>query len=115
MAFERHYKDKDLDSIKNKCVCYMYYDAILILDDGAMINGIIVQVDDRNVGMLVGEDMQVNDDDMNRKTDNRYNKYRRYGRRNYPINEINRVGLLPYPIYPGYPPYPIYPYPFLGV
>lgn len=117
MAFERFYEERDLKSIKNKCTCYLYYDAILVLDDGSMITGIIEEVDDQNVGILVGQDMHVDEDeerDMSRQPMgyNRYNRYRRYGRRNYPINRINRVGLLPYPIYPVYPPYPIYPYPF---
>lgn len=98
----------------------MYYDAILILDDGTMVNGIIEQVDDRNIGILIGQDMQINEDDkdMNRQPNrryNRYNKYRRYRRRNYPIDRIYGVRPLPYPIYPGYPPYPVYPYPFLGI
>lgn len=112
MDFERFYDDRNLDSIKDKCRCYMYYDAILILDDGSMVNGIIQEVDDMNVGILVGEDMQVDEEDMNRQPNygrNRHNRYRRFRRRNYPLGGINRVGLMPYPIYPVYPPFP-YPY-----
>ena len=117
MAFVRYYEEENSDSIKNKCICYMHYDAVLLLDDGTMINGIISKVDDENVSMLVGEDMQADDEseNMNRQPEGRYNrykKYRKYGRRNYPINRINRVLPVPYPIYPVYPYYPIYPNPF---
>ena len=139
MNFNREYEMRP-DSIKNKCTCYLFFDAILVLDDGKMVNGIIEKVDDDNVGMLVAEDMQIDEENpmntpannaMNNPMNNNsmnmnsnmsrqprpgfggYNRYRRYGRRNYPINRINRVGLVPFPIIPPiYPPYPIYSYPY---
>lgn len=76
MAFERFYEDRDSNSIKNKCTCYLYYDAILVLDDGSMITGIIEEVDDKNVGILVGQDMQVDDEDydMNRQPNRPHNR-----------------------------------------
>lgn len=134
MNFDRKYEMRDLESIKNKCTCYLYYDAVLVMDDGRMVNGIIEKVDDENVGMLVAEGMEVDEENamnnmgsnmnnsmnnpmnmnsnMSRQPRPGFNRYRRYGRRNYPIGRINRVGLVPFPIVPPiYPPYPIYPYP----
>lgn len=108
---------RDVDTVKEQCKCCLFYHAVLMMKDGTMMDGIIEEVNDDNIVILVGEDV-VNDEsekDMKRQPPggfNRPNRYRRFGPRRYPIGGIGGVGILPYPVVPPiYPPYP-YPYPY---
>ena len=111
---------RDLHSIKEECKTYLSYHAVLIMDDGSTLDGIIEGVDDNSdeIVVLAGEDVVIDDnnaDNMSRQQPmgyNRPNRYRRFRRRRFPINRIIRLELLRYPfIYPIYPyPYPFFPY-----
>lgn len=108
---------RDSNSIKEQCKCNLFYHVVLMMNDGRMMDGIIEEVNDDNITMLVGEDIvdDLEDQGITRQPPgrpNRPNRFRRFGRRNYPINVIGGIGLLPYPYVPPiYPPYP-YPYPY---
>ena len=105
-------------SIRDKCKEYQSYHAVIIMDDGTTVDGIIENINGDEIIMLVGEDVLASENDQSRQPPggyNRPNRYRRFRCRNYPIRGINRIGLLPYPYIPpvytfpyGYPYYPIF-------
>lgn len=110
---------RDLNSIKEECKEYSSYHAVLTMNDGSTLDGVIEGLADDDIIMLVGEDVIIggNGDNMTRQQPmgyNRPNRFRRFRRRRFPINRINRLELLRYPyILPLYPypyPYPYYPY-----
>ena len=97
------------------CKKHRYYQATLVMIDGSTFDGIIEDVDEDNVTLLVGED--VIDQEMEEQPDKQrqYGGYgprrrqRRYRRRNLPLANLAQLALLSYIIPPAYP-YPYYPY-----
>lgn len=113
MLSEMESSYKSSRPIMDQCKSYLTYHVILVLDDGSSLDGIIQEVSDSGVHMLVGEDMMVDESKktMMRQPPGGFNRFRRFRHRNFPFGRINRIGLVPYPIYPLFPPVP-YPYPF---
>ena len=106
-----NYRKSEDNSIIDMCKCHLFYHVYITLADGSVVDGIIREVNDDNIEILVAEDMEDANDSMNRQPPRR-NRYRRYRPRRYRPNAIYNVGLVPYPIYPPvlfYPPFfPIY-------
>lgn len=118
MEFER---DSYYSDLHDKCKRCMFYHATLTMKDGSTLDGIIENVDNDRIIVLVGEDVMEPDDD------NENDNHRQYGRRRYPRRRFRRfrrqafplatlaaLSLLPYPYvappYPYYNPYyPFYP------
>lgn len=110
MSNQKMYDQKMYDD----CMAMMNYHALLRMQDGREIDGIIESVDPDNVNVLMGEDVIMRDDDDNRQTFNNPRRYRRFRRERFPLSSLLALSLLPYPYYaPPYPyaaPYPYYPY-----
>jgi hypothetical protein len=121
MALERDYYYVNLGDMHDQCQKHMYYHVTLVMTDGSTHDGIIENVDDNNITMLVGENV------MEKEAENEPNQQRQYGgyghfynrprfmryrRRVFPFANLAELALLPYIAPPIYPyPYP-YPYPY---
>ncbi|MGP7817106.1 hypothetical protein [Niallia sp. 01092] len=89
------------------------YHVMVTLQDGQTVDGIIENVDNNGVSMLVGEDVHEETD----QPDRQYGggapyrrRFRRFRRRFFPLAALTALALFPY-YYPPYPyPYPYYPY-----
>ncbi|MBX9137558.1 MULTISPECIES: hypothetical protein [unclassified Clostridium] len=109
---------RDSESLYDECKrCISYY-SLVTMSNGSMLEGIIEEVNNDSVNILVAEYVYEDDykEEMNRQQSMEYRQrggFRRFGRRNFPINNINRVRPVRFPyIIPFYPyPYP-YPYPY---
>jgi small nuclear ribonucleoprotein (snRNP)-like protein len=108
-------------NVHDECKKNLYYHVILTLKDGKKIDGIIQNVDNENIDMLVGEDVMEGETesttDMQRQGGYHYgppNRYRRFRQRRFPFAALAGLSLLSYPYYvqPPYPYsyYPYYPY-----
>ncbi|UOQ91592.1 hypothetical protein MUO14_13595 [Halobacillus shinanisalinarum] len=98
----------------SKCEKYKYYHVLITLSDGASIDGIIVNVNDDGITVLVSEDVMV-DDNGNEVESRQFNDYgygygrrrgRRFRRLAFPLAALASLALYPY--YRPYSPY--YPY-----
>lgn len=120
MEFEREDSYRDLQNLHDKCRKCMYYHVNLTMTDGSAIDGIIENVDQDRIIMLVGEDVmeQENEDEDNMQRQyssyghpRRRRRFRRFRRKAYPLATLAALSLLPYPyIAPPYPYYQYYPY-----
>lgn len=115
---------RDNESLYNECKkCISYY-SVIVLSNGARLEGIIEEVINDSVSILVAEDVMESEyeNEMNRQQYMGYRqpgRFMRFNRRRFPMNNINSARVLrfpytipPYPVYPySYPyPYPYYPY-----
>lgn len=101
---------RDLRNMKDECKKHLYYHITLTMTDGNTFDGIIENVDEDMITMLVGEDV------MEEESENPYNEQRQYGygrprrrfrrfrRRKFPFGTLAALALLPY-IAPAYYPY----------
>lgn len=120
MEAEREDTYRDLQSVHDKCRRSLYYHTNLTMTDGSTIDGIIENVDQDRIIVLVGEDVidRGDDDEQQRQyhpgygRPNRYPmRFRRFRRQAYPLASIAALSLLPYPyIAPPYPYNPYYPF-----
>jgi hypothetical protein len=83
------------------------------MTDGSVVDGIIEDVDNDSIVVLVGEDvMEQDDNEPNNQQRDFYRRprrrYRRFRRRRFPLGNLAALSLLAYPFYA--PPYPYYPY-----
>lgn len=93
-----HYRDMD---IQNICKKYMNYHVVGQMSDGTQMSGILQNMDDEGVTMLVPEDVDDDSDDM------RYGGYGGYGRRRFRRFRRRR---FPYTVFvfPFFIPFPYY-------
>ncbi|CAM2077323.1 MAG: LSM domain-containing protein [uncultured Clostridium sp.] len=112
---------RDNESLYNECKkCISYY-SVIVLSNGAKLEGIIEEVINDSLSILVAEEVMESEyeSEMNRQQYMGYRqqgRFRRFNRRRFPMKNINseRPIRFPYiiPFYPVYPyPYP-YPYPY---
>lgn len=90
---------KDYDYLYNKCEDLLNYHVILRMKDDNIIDGIIVELDEDSVVVLVGEDV-FDDDNCNERRPRR--RYRRFRRRRFPLLGLAAISLLPYHYYYPY-------------
>jgi hypothetical protein len=97
--------------IKHQCRKYMNYHVQAKMQDGSEIEGIITDMDENNVTMLVPEeiDEEESDDSTSRQYGYGRRRFRRFRRLLFPL--LNFLFFRPYPYYYPYP-YPYYPYPY---
>lgn len=98
------------EDIKNQCREYMNYHVQAKMQDGSDIEGIITDMDENNVTMLVPE--EIDEEELNDGTNRQYGGYgrrrfRRFRRFRFPL--LNFLFLRPYPYFY---PYPYFPYPY---
>lgn len=115
MEFERDNSYRDLQELHDKCSKCMMYHVKLTLTDGSTFDGIIENVDQDRIIVLVGEDVMdqgnQNQPNMQRQYYH-YNygypgmRYRRFRRQAYPLATLAALSLLPYPNF--VPPYPYF-------
>lgn len=105
---------KDLKYLHDECKRCMSYHTILTMTDGTTFDGIIEDVDNDRVIVLVGEDImeQEGGEQFDKQQRQPYSygrprrRFRRFRRRNFPLNAIAALSLLQYPyIAPLYPYY----------
>lgn len=119
MSFERNDYYRDLKTLRDECKKCLYYHTILTMTDGSTFDGIIENVDDDNITVMVGEDVmegesnnphyyyETYEDQRDYRRPRR--RFRRFRRRSYPLAALATLGLLPYVAPLSYPYYP-YPY-----
>lgn len=81
--------------IQRKCEEFMTFHVIMTLKDGSKMDGIITDVDDSGVTMLVGEDVIERSDESNSRQMPR--RFRRFRRRRIPFSSIGGLSLLLFP------------------
>ncbi|MGG7150290.1 hypothetical protein ACQPUR_06500 [Clostridium neonatale] len=99
-------------NLKSKCKKYLYYNVTLIMSDGSIFDGMIENIDQDRIVMLVGEDVIDLDDDESNYDGNRQHenvgfhrrprrRFRRFRRRFFPFANVAALELLPF-----FPPHP---------
>jgi len=106
---------RDLKGVQDECKNYMYYHIILTITDGNKFDGIIENVDEDKITMLVGEDVMEKESENQSDEQRQYYNYdgpgrrfRRFRPRFFPLNELAELALLTYIAPPPYPYYPFY-------
>jgi len=119
------------DNMHQICKQHMYYHVQVKTTDGQQVEGIITDIDKKNVYMMVPQNMvpaqegeqespQVTQQQMSQqgqqggqRNQRQYGRgyYRRFHRQIFPLAALAALSLYPY-YYPPYPPYPPYPYPY---
>lgn len=117
MKFENDDYYSDISSLYDKCKKLLYYHVIFTIKDGSIFDGIINNVEENHIIVLVGKDIikteHENTSPQQRQYDDYTNstqRYRRFEPKRVPINALTGLYLLPYPfIMPQYPYYPFHP------
>lgn len=94
-----------------QCKQYKYYHIVIHLNDGDSFDGIITDVGQDEIKMLVSE--EVSDDQSGQRQfgyGGRY-RYRRFRPRSFPLAALTSLALLPFVAPYAYSPYP-YSYPY---
>ncbi|WP_195986510.1 hypothetical protein [Clostridium sp. D53t1_180928_C8] len=96
---------RDSESLYDECKrCISYY-SLVTMSNGSMLEGIIEEVNNDSVNILVAE--YVFDDYYKEEMSRQQGGFRRFGRRNFLISNINRIRSVRFPyIIPVYPVYP---------
>lgn len=81
--------------MQRKCEDLMNYHVVINMIDGNKMDGIITDVDDQGVTMMIGEDVVERSGESNSRQMPR--RYRRYRRRRIPFRTIAGLSLLLYP------------------
>lgn len=114
MNFERNDYYRDVTPIHDDCKKAMYYHIILKMKDGSTVDGIIENVDEDGIDMLVGEDVMEQDDEGQYDEERQFygyghgrprRRFRRFRRRRFPLASLLALSLLPYPHIPPFYPY----------
>lgn len=117
MTVDRHGNYNESDYTRNlydKCQKYLYHHVTLTMSNGSSFDGIIEDMGNDQITVLVGEDVMERESD---ELDDRQfyggygrprrRRFRRFRRQVLPLAFLTALSLLPYS-YPVYPPY--YPY-----
>jgi hypothetical protein len=118
-------------SMHQLCKHHMYYHVLAQTSDGQQVEGIITDLDNKNVYMLVTQEMMPADEEQQENQQGGQQRagqqigqqgqpqwhggprYRKFYRQIFPLAGLADLSLYPYyyPPYP-YPLYPYYPYPY---
>ncbi|MFC7321562.1 hypothetical protein [Halobacillus campisalis] len=100
---------------KQYCKQLMNYHVMGTMEDGSSFDGIVMDANDNEVTMLMGEDVMV-DENGNEENESRqwgYGGYGGFGRRRarrFRRRVLPLAGLTSLLLYPYFAPYPYYPY-----
>jgi hypothetical protein len=100
----RQLENEGFRDIKGICKKYKRYHVIAYLQDGSMMDGIIEDMDDDSVTMLVPEDVEEDDRQFDYGGYGGYGRrrFRRFRRRRFPFNFFLFPFFIPYPYYYPY-------------
>ena len=112
MLFRSFDSSNSTQNLKSKCKKYLYYNVTLIMSDGGIFDGIIENLEQDRIVMLVGEDVMDLDDNEDTYDENRQHgnvgfnrrprrRFRRFRRRFFPFANVAALELLPF-----FPPHP---------
>lgn len=107
---QRAFEPKD---VQNSCTKFMNYYVTAHLNDGSKVEGIIVDMEDDAVTMLVPEELDEDAIESNRQFGGYggyggyRRRFRRFRRHRFPFSAFIFPFILPYPFYSPYP-YPYY-------
>lgn len=112
MVLDRIDYNNNMRDLQSKYKKYLYYNVTLIMSDGSIVDGMIENVEQDRITMLVGEDVMNLDDDEDTYDENRQHgnvgfnrrprgRFRRFRRRFFPFANVVALQLLPY-----IPPHP---------
>jgi hypothetical protein len=98
------YQDQEINdyrNIMNTCQRYMNYHVVGQMSDGTQMNGILQDMDDEGVTMLVPEDVDDDSDDMRFGGYGGYGRrrFRRFRRRRFPYNVFVFPFFFPFPYF----------------
>jgi len=98
------YRDQEFNDYRNimdTCQRYMNYHVVGQMSDGTQMNGILQDMDDEGVTMLVPEDIDDDSDDMRFGGYGGYGRrrFRRFRRRRFPYNVFIFPFFFPFPYY----------------
>ena len=98
----RNREDQDFRDAKSQCQKYMNYHVIAQLKDGSQIEGIIEDMDNEGVTMMVPEEVEA--DESRNYGYSGYGGYgrrrfRRYRRRRFPFSVFVFPFIIPFPFY----------------
>lgn len=98
MALEIHDYNRDSQSLRDQCRRYMFCHVMLTRADGTIMDGIIEDMDEDNVTMLVGEDVMEEDNNAPSMQYRQFNpqgrqrrRFRRFRRRRFPFRDLSRL------------------------
>lgn len=102
-GMQQNFWSNEVRNVQNACQKYMNYHVVGQMSDGTQVEGIIEDMDDEGVTMLVPEVVEEDDDDM-RIYGGFYGgygrrRYRRFRRRHFPYNFFVFPFIIPFPIY----------------
>lgn len=96
MALKR--QDNSDRELRNECERLLNYHVKFIMNDGSQLDGIIDEVNDEGVVILVGEDVMENELNPQRKY-RQPRRFRRFRRRFFPFRSLATLYLLSYPFF----------------
>ncbi|MCQ6275715.1 hypothetical protein JMM81_12175 [Bacillus sp. V3B] len=94
-------ENQDFRNVKSICMQYMNFHIIAQMNDGSQMEGIIDDVDDEGVTMLVPEDIEEDTRQFGYGGYGGYGRrrFRRYRRRRFPFFLFGFPFFYPYPFY----------------
>lgn len=103
MDLERSSYNRNQQQLHEECKRLMNYHVMLRMSDGSMLDGIIVEVNDDRITVLVGEDViedECNDQSNQQRLYERQRRFRRFRPRVFPLGALIGLSLLQYPFFP---------------
>jgi hypothetical protein len=98
-----NHENQDLRDIQSKCKQFINYHVIGQMSDGSNVEGIIEDVDNEGVTMLVPEEVDDDSDDMRYGGYGGYRRrFRRFRRRRFPFRVFVFPFFVPFPYYYPY-------------
>ncbi|SFG17068.1 hypothetical protein SAMN05216353_12635 [Halobacillus alkaliphilus] len=101
----------------SECEKHKYYHVMVTLEDGSTVDGIIIDVKNDKVTMLISEDVMVDEkgEAQSSSSNDRQFGYGGYGRRRarrFRRSVLPIAGLTALALFPYFTPYPYYQYPY---
>jgi hypothetical protein len=99
--YYRRNEHEDIRNAKSICMQYIHFHIIAQMNDGSQMEGIIEDVDDEGVTMLVPEDIEEDERVFGYEGFGGYGRrrFRRYRRRRFPFLVFGFPFFYPYPFY----------------
>jgi hypothetical protein len=94
-------ENRDYRNIMNTCQRFMNYHVVGQMSDGSQMEGILTDMDDEGVTMMVPEDVEDDSEDMRYGGYGGYGRrrFRRFRRRRFPYNVFVFPFFFPFPYY----------------
>ncbi|MGP4076745.1 small nuclear ribonucleoprotein [Halobacillus sp. K22] len=99
----------------SQCEKHKYYHVMVTLEDGNTVDGIIIDVKNDKITLLISEDVMVDENGESLSSNDRQFGYGGYGRRRarrFRRSVLPIAGLTALALFPYFTPYPYYQYPY---